>query len=134
MYPPSQKCSPSISTAWQRCGRHVDASTCVAQISSLVNTRTLPVRTLVAHRNSLIAHSRRSRLEVDDFFEQRLERIVVAGIEMIGREHPRHEIEESTSYRHCGSMEAQESISCVVRVSLAFLDSPAGPHHGNLEK
>src|SRR5262245_17284638 len=35
------------------------------------------------------------RLEMDDFLEQRPEGIVVAGIEMIGREHPRHEIEES---------------------------------------
>src|SRR5262245_4718270 len=34
-------------------------------------------------------------LEIDDFLEQRLEGIVVAGIEMIGREHAGHEIEES---------------------------------------
>src|ERR1700745_557646 len=53
-YAPSQYASPSISTAWKRNGRQVEASTASTPISELSKTLIFHVRTLVAARDSLI--------------------------------------------------------------------------------
>ena len=58
-------------------GRQAEAITASAVISWLVKILTLPVRTLVAERNSLTGASSRSRVEVDRLLEHVLQRVVV---------------------------------------------------------
>jgi len=72
---------------------HADASTRLTQISSPVKTRAFPVRTLVAHRKSLIAAAAQA-IEIDHLLKDGVERIVVERIGLIGRKHPREHVEE----------------------------------------
>ena len=80
-------------------GRQAEAMTASAVISALVNTLTLPVRTLVAERNSLTGARSRSRVEVDRLLEHVLQRVVVGGIELVGRDQPAHQVEHQERRR-----------------------------------
>ena len=81
------------------CGRQADAITTSPLISSLPNTLSLPVSTLVVEMNSLMASRERTLSKRISCVHHLAQRIVVERIGQIRREHPRHGVEPQIAWR-----------------------------------
>ena len=90
---------PSISIGRIKSGRHVEARTWSVLSSSDLKTLTLPVRTLVAHRNNFTEGVWRSRSKSTNLFKNGSERIEVERIIEIRRREIAQRIHEQITGR-----------------------------------
>ena len=96
--PPSQYGSPSISIAWNIVGRqaeasrHVGSDLCIAEDAATAGVN-------VGRGDEQLDRRPRQPLEIDALIENGGQRIDAARIEIVGREHPRYEIERDEDRR-----------------------------------